>query len=63
MDEQKVPVGPFIYFGTFPIPLHELHLTEEQMNILKRLEPTHTIPEPKRISSFPEDMWLEPDEE
>ena len=63
MHENEVPIGPMIYFGTFPIPLHQLHLTEEQMRILQGLEPPEVnLTPPKLKSSFPEDYWLEPDE-
>lgn len=66
MDEQ-VPIGPMIYFGTFPIPLHQLNLTEEQMQILKGLRPPEVTEAPPiagyQLCTFPEDTALLPDEE
>ena len=64
MHENEVPIMPMVYFGTYPVPLCDLHLNEEQLKILKGMEPPRRDFYPKALpSSFPEDEWLLPDEE
>ena len=65
MHENEVPIMPMVYFGTCPVPLCDLHLTEEQMRILKGMGAPKESFAPAALpgSSFPEDEWLLPDEE